>query len=299
MPIRPALVLLSTAAPGVCEPIGRRWQVPAIFLRPPCPVRPAFPVLPHDSMRGGPMRVRQRLTRGHLRRTSEAPGRVFHRSRPRAARTRGLPMRKTTKLLFTAAPAALALSLAMPAHADPTPECNSGSALNATECGINAEADGEDSTAVGANTAPRQQSTSIGSGALSGFNSVATGYNSLAFLNAVAIGAGAGAGNQGTAIGTNARATGNLNATAVGTGAQAISENATSLGAIASAEGENATAIGFNTKTRQQSTSVGANALSGFNSVATGYDSLAFLNAVAVGSGAGAGNQGTALGTNA
>eukprot|EP01034_Spumella_vulgaris_P041193 gene41193-50990_t len=47
-------------------------------------------------MRGGPMRVRQRLTRGHLRRTSEAPGRgitdaqdhqaAFHR-RPRGARS--------------------------------------------------------------------------------------------------------------------------------------------------------------------------------------------------------------------
>ena len=61
-------------------------------------------------------------------------------------------MNRNSKFV-TASPLALATAIILmsvsPAHADETPECNTGPALASLECGIGANATGENGVAVG------------------------------------------------------------------------------------------------------------------------------------------------------
>src|SRR4051812_8707493 len=107
-------------------------------------------------------------------------------------------MRTTIRLLAASAPLALIAAMAMssPAWADGTAECNSADSVGpdgipgnadditgATECGVNATALGNHSTATGAS------SQALGA------NGTATGFHSVAFnANSTATGASSEAG---------------------------------------------------------------------------------------------------------
>ena len=150
---------------------------------------------------------------------------------------------------------------------------NSGASAPASDlgCGVNAQANGANATAVGTNanttgnlaTALGANSIGIGLGATAlGANAVAsadgaiaigasqsTGVNSIAIgtgavaTGSVAVGAAASAANGGAAFGDGATATG-LNATAVGPGASATFANSSAIGAGATATAPNQMAFG-------------------------------------------------------
>src|SRR5690606_35856561 len=165
-----------------------------------------------------------------------------------------------SKLLAAATPFAIAAARAIPApaQADATPECNTapgpegipGNAddpIETLECGENAAATGEGSTASGtSSTASGYHSTATGNGSTaSGSDSVAIGYGSLATGEySVAIGTVSGAeGAYSTAIGQGSRATAD-NSTAVGQFSRASSVNSTAICQEVRADGLNIIATG-------------------------------------------------------
>jgi trimeric autotransporter adhesin len=177
--------------------------------------------------------------------------------------------------------AAFALAvLAIPAAADPTPECNAGTGADSTECGTGAQADGSRATAAGnAAVASGEAALAVGASAQAsglhasavGTNAAATGDGAQAFgYQAQASGPFTlGAGHQAVASGQNATAVGpfsqatGMGASAFGNGAvasqmgtaaigvrsAASAANGTALGALATASGVGATAIGVGAAT--------------------------------------------------
>lgn len=165
--------------------------------------------------------------------------------------------------------------LAIPAAADPTPDCNAGTGADSTECGTGAQADGNRATAAGnAAVASGEAALAVGASAqASGLHAsavvtdaAATGDGAQAFgYQAQASGPFTlGAGHQAVASGQNATAVGpfsqatGMGASAFGIGAvasqmgtaaigvrsAASAANGTALGALAMASGVGATAIG-------------------------------------------------------
>jgi hypothetical protein len=128
---------------------------------------------------------------------------------------------------------------------------------NATAVGTNANASGNLATALGANSigiglnatalganavASADGAIAIGASQSTGVNSIAIGSGAVA-TGSVAVGAVASAANGGAAFGDGATATG-LNATAVGSGASATFANSSAIGAGANATAPNQMAFG-------------------------------------------------------
>ena len=117
--------------------------------------------------------------------------------------------------------------------ADVTADCNTGTGVNSTECGVNASASAESSTAVGESAAATAvNTTAVGKGAQ------ATKSTSTA------LGQGANAtGSQTTAVGALANATA-VNSSALGTGAFANGISSTAVGGLSVTSANFASALG-------------------------------------------------------
>ena len=128
---------------------------------------------------------------------------------------------------------ALSLSLASPALADATPECNVGGGFDSTECGVSANASGDFSTATGNSAnASGDFSTATGiSATASGASSTATGISATA------------SGASSTATGGFATASGDFS-TATGRSANASATNSVALGANSVADQANTVSVG-------------------------------------------------------
>lgn len=142
--------------------------------------------------------------------------------------------------------------------------CQSGDGAESLQCGIDADASGSSSSALGANTVA------------SGVGSIAVGNNADA------------TGTLSTAIGVHANSTG-IGATAIGLRAEASGNFAQAIGRNANASGAGATAIGLDSSaTGAYAQSFGRNAnASGPASLAMGVDSEASApDSIAIGNGA-------------
>lgn len=146
-------------------------------------------------------------------------------------------MMLTNDQFLAAAMLAMAV-MAVPAQADPTPECNDGAFLLSTECGSNSSVGAANASAIGANTVAGQPgATALGTGAqATGIAGSALGHNTRA--------GGLGA----LAAGVAAQATAN-NSVALGRLSQATADGAIALGATAQATFANSVAVGFGAAT--------------------------------------------------
>jgi len=158
--------------------------------------------------------------------------------------------------------------------------CNTGDGAESVQCGINSDASGSSSSALGANTV----ASGVGSTAV-GNNADAVGSLSTAMgvhANAGGIGSNAiglradAAGNFATAVGRNANASG-TGATAIGLDSVASGDYAQALGRNAMASGPASVAIGVNSSaTAPDTIAIGNDASSTFaNSVAIGNNATA------------------------
>lgn len=243
-------------------------------------------------------------------------------------------MRRKNDLLFRASTTALALGgitlSASPVWADNTAECNIGSFVNpangliisdltSVECGINSNADGADTTAIGSDsTATADEATAVGAdaqataiktvalgsdahatkeGAIAiGFQSEANSTNAIVIGNGakdlsaanssakvIIIGDGASS-NGGIAIGSASSSSGGQSM-AIGLQAKAGSSANTAIGALSEANGIASAAYGQQAKVlgADFSTAMGSGALvddGADNSVALGFEATVTKNSI-------------------
>lgn len=172
------------------------------------------------------------------------------------------------RIILLAGAAISAAAVSTPALADATPECNVGTGIGSTECGVDSAATADGATALG-NMAVASGAISTATGQASVASATAsTSYGSLSVASGIAS----------TALGHNSDATA-LGSTAVGVSAQATAVGATSLGRISNAAGPNSTSLGAESDaTADRATAVG------YLSQATGVQSAA-IGEAAVASG--------------
>jgi trimeric autotransporter adhesin len=173
---------------------------------------------------------------------------------------------------------AVALCLALPAKADPTPECNSGVPVDSLECGTGATASADGAQALGTRATATGQ-LSIGAGYEAQANNTrTTAVGTRAIAN----------GLNSTAIGNVARADG-MGASALGNGASAGGAGGVAIGVLSLTSADNTTAVGGRaTASAVGATAIGRDAIaSGASSTALGTSSrAAFAGSTAIGSGA-------------
>ncbi|WP_298587223.1 hypothetical protein, partial [uncultured Megasphaera sp.] len=177
----------------------------------------------------------------------------------------------------------------------------------ATAVGSGSSATGQQSTAIGAYSAVNGERAIAVGGTASGYNAVSVG--GAASYNATAVGHGSTASSdQSTAVGFQSTA-GGSNSTAIGLSAAASGSSATAAGYGTNAQGNYSTALGNMSSARgENSTAVGGASARGKNvtaigksSTVAGYDDTSVTDATAIGGAHVGGNASysTAIGSNA
>lgn len=165
------------------------------------------------------------------------------------------------KLAIAAPLALIGMSLAAPALADGTPECNlNPTAPRSTECGTGSDA-GIDGTALGANAAAGSNGVAIGSGSsATASSSVAIGGETNQFAG---LPSATASGASSTAIGSASQSSG-TGSVALGAVSTSSAFGSTALGTLATATHDGAVALGFGSSTdRDYSVSVGGENIDG------------------------------------